>query len=102
MGGNLINYPDDCGTPTADLITVKILLNSIVSTLNAKFMTIDLKDFYLMTPMTRKEFFCMKLDLFPAGIIKEYKLQDVVDPDGNVYCEVTRGMYGLPQTSIIA
>jgi hypothetical protein len=45
MGGNLINNPDDCGTPTADLITVKILLNSIVSTLNAKFMTIDLKDF---------------------------------------------------------
>jgi hypothetical protein len=45
MGGNLINYPDDCGTPTADLITVKILLNSIVSKLNAKFMTIDLKDF---------------------------------------------------------
>jgi hypothetical protein len=23
MGGNLINYPDDCGTPTADLLTVK-------------------------------------------------------------------------------
>ncbi len=45
MGGNLVNYPDDCGTPTADIITVKILLNSIVSTLNAKFMTIDLKDF---------------------------------------------------------
>jgi hypothetical protein len=102
MGGNLINYPDDCGTPPADLITVKILLNSIVSTLNAKFMTIDLKDFYLMTPMTQKEYFRMKLDLFPADIIEEYKLQDVVDPDGNVYCEVTRGMYGLPQAGIIA
>jgi hypothetical protein len=102
MGGNLINYPDDCGTPTADLITVKILLNSIVSTLNAKFMTIDLKDFYLMTPMTRKEYFRMKLDLFPTDIIEEYKLRDVADPDGNVYCKVTRGMYGLPQAGIIA
>ncbi len=28
MGGNHVNYPDDCGTPTADIITVK-LLNSI-------------------------------------------------------------------------
>ena len=77
---------------TTDLLTVKILLNSIITTLNAKFMPIDLKDFYLMTPMTRKEYFRMKLDLFPADIIKEYKLRDVVDPDGNVYCEVTRGM----------
>eukprot|EP00804_Cyclotella_cryptica_P025711 CCRYP_002912-RA/>CCRYP_002912-RA protein AED:0.45 eAED:0.45 QI:0/0/0/1/1/1/2/0/112 len=36
VGGNRINYPGDCGTPTADMITVKILLNSVISTLNAK------------------------------------------------------------------
>jgi hypothetical protein len=51
IGGNLINFPDDCGTPTADLLTVKLLLNSIISTTYAKFMTLDIKDFYLMTPM---------------------------------------------------
>ena len=32
MGGNLVNYPDDCRTPTADLPTVKLLLNSVIST----------------------------------------------------------------------
>jgi hypothetical protein len=32
MGGNLVNYPRDCGTPTANLLTVKLLLNSIIST----------------------------------------------------------------------
>ncbi len=57
MGGNPINYPDDCGTPTADLLTVKLLLNSIISTPNAKFMSIDIKDFYLCTPMARYEYF---------------------------------------------
>ncbi len=41
MGRNLVNYPGDCGTPTADLLTVKLLLNSIISTPNAKFMTLD-------------------------------------------------------------
>jgi hypothetical protein len=51
MGRNLVNFPGDCGTPTADLLTVKLLLNSIISTTNAKFMTLDIKDFYLMTPM---------------------------------------------------
>jgi hypothetical protein len=51
MGENLINYPDDCGTPTADLLTVKLMFNSVISMPNAKFMTIDIKDFYLMIPM---------------------------------------------------
>ena len=32
MGGNLINFPDDVGTPTADLLLIKIFLNSVIST----------------------------------------------------------------------
>ena len=72
MGGDRINYPGDCGTPTADLLTVKLLLNSVISTAHAKFMTIDIKDFYLMTPMDCYEYFKMKLDLFPEDIVEEY------------------------------
>ena len=102
MGGNLVNFPGDCGTPTADLLTVKLLLNSIISTTNAKFMTLNIKDFYLMTPMKRYEYFHMKLDLFPQDIIDEYDLTSKVDQNGNVHCEVRRGMYGLPQAGIIA
>ena len=102
LRGNLINYPDDCGTPTADLLTVKLMFNSIISSPNAKFMTIDIKDFYFMTPMDRYEYFRMKSELFPEDIIKEYGLRDKVDSDGNVFCEVRRGMYGLPQAGIIA
>jgi hypothetical protein len=41
---------------------------------NAKFMMIDIKDFYLMTPMDRFEYFRMKLDLFPQNIIDENDL----------------------------
>ncbi len=70
MGGNLVNYPGDCCTPTADLLAVKLLLNCIISTLNAKFMTIDIKDFYLCTPMSRYEYFRMKLELFPEDIVE--------------------------------
>jgi hypothetical protein len=46
VGGNLTVYPSDCVTPTVDLLTVKLLLNSVVSTPGARFMTIDIKDFY--------------------------------------------------------
>jgi hypothetical protein len=102
MGGDRINFPGDCGTPTADLLTVKLLLNSIVSTPHAKFMTIDIKDFYLMTPMERYEYFKMKIDLFPEDIIEEYNLQNKVDDRGFVHCKVRRGMYGLPQAGHIA
>ncbi len=55
-GGDRVHYPGDTGTPTADILTVKLLLNSIISTPNAKFMTMDIKDFYLNTPMARYEY----------------------------------------------
>jgi hypothetical protein len=55
-GGNRVHYPGDAGTPTANLLTIKLLLNSIISTLKAKFMTMDIKDFYFDTPMARYEY----------------------------------------------
>jgi hypothetical protein len=102
VGGDHINCPDDCGTPTADLLTVKLLLNSIVSTANAKFMTLDIKDFYLNTPLKRCEYLRLKLDDVPADIIEEYQLNAKVTKDGCVYVEVRKGMYGLPQAGILA
>ncbi len=101
MGGNLINYPGDCRTTMANLITVKILLNSIISMPNEKFMTIYIKDFFLNTPMECYEYFRMKPALFPKDVIDEYNLCNKVDTNGNVHCKVRRKMYGLPQAGII-
>ena len=33
VGGNLIDYPWEVATPTADLTTAKLLFNSVISTL---------------------------------------------------------------------
>jgi hypothetical protein len=38
----------------------------------------------------------------PEDVIEHYKLRDIATPDGYVYCEIQQGMYGLPQTGIIA
>ncbi|MCP4746066.1 MAG: hypothetical protein GY874_07975, partial [Desulfobacteraceae bacterium] len=84
------------------LLTVKLLLNSIISTPGAKFLGLDLKDFYLNTPMAHPEFLKMKLDTFPEDVIQHYGLRDKVDKNGNVYIRVERGMYGLPHAGIIA
>ena len=65
VDGSRINIDMDCGTPTASLLTVKMLLNSVISTKGANFMTLDIKDFYLNTPMDRPEYMRMKLANFP-------------------------------------
>jgi hypothetical protein len=102
VGGDRVNYPGDCGTPTVDLLTVKLLLNSVISTPNAKFMTIDIKDFYLNTPMPRYEYMRLKLSDLPEDFVKQYNLNSKVTKDGYVYIEIRRGMYGLPQSGLLA
>ncbi len=101
-GGDRIHYPGDAGTPTADLLTVKLLLNSIISTPGAKFFTMDIKDFYLNTPMKRYEYMRLRLSDLPQDVIDHYQLRRLATPDGFVYCEIRKGMYGLPQAGIIA
>ena len=55
VGGDRINYPGEVATPTADMLVAKTLFNSVISTLGAKFMTMDISNFYLMTPLKRPE-----------------------------------------------
>ena len=38
----------------------------------------------------------------PEDVIEHYNLRDKATPDGYVYCEIQKGMYGLPQAGIIA
>ena len=69
FGENNLSVDIDCGTPTADLLTVKLLLNSVISTPNEKLMTLDIIDFCLNTPIDKPEFLRMKLDHFPQDVI---------------------------------
>ena len=69
VGGNLIVYPSDCGTPTVNLLTVKLLLNSVISSPGAKLLTIDIKNFYLNLPMERFEYTRLKLSNLPEDFV---------------------------------
>jgi hypothetical protein len=89
VGGNLIQYPGDVSTRSADLTTSKCLWNSTISTEGARYMCLDVKNFYLGTPVDSFEY------------IAEYNLLSLV-LDGHVYVEVQKGMYGLPQADILA
>ena len=100
-GGNLIDYPYELTTRTADLPTSKILWNSVISTPGARYMCIDIKNMYLATPMDRYEYMRMPMDLIPEKIIQQYDLRSKCK-DGYVYMQIERGMYGLPQAGILA
>ena len=101
IGGNRICYPGDVGTNTASLELVKLLLNSVLSRKGARFSTIDLKNFYLDTPMPDPEYVRIKLSDIPDEFIKEYALTGR-DRDGWIYFEIRQGCYGLPQAGILA
>ena len=75
VNGDRINYPGDPGTPMTDLLTFKIMLNSIISTTGANFMTMDVNNFYLNTPFKTFEYLCLRMNGIPEDIKKHYKLQ---------------------------
>ena len=69
-GGNLLPYSDTTSTPTASIITIKLLFNSVLSTPSAKFCTIDIQNFYLNTTLPTKEYMKLPLNIIPPDIIK--------------------------------
>jgi hypothetical protein len=102
VGGDQITYNSNKSTPTATLVTAKLLINSTISTPKTKFYWMDLSNFYLMTPMKEYEYMQLQLELFPGKIIHQYNLRDLVDEQGWVYIKIWMGMYGLPQAGILA
>ena len=96
IGGDRIVYPGNKSTKTADLVTVKLLLNSTISTRGGRFMTLDLSDFYLYSVLPDPEYVRIPLTLLPPAVIERYNLQDKIY-QGHVYARVDKGMYGLPQ-----
>jgi hypothetical protein len=101
-GGNRVHYPGNAGTLTTNLLTNKLLINSIISTAGAKFMTMDINDFYLNTPMARYKYMKLRLANMPEDVIKHYQFANKATPKGYIYCKIQKRMYGLPQAGIIA
>jgi hypothetical protein len=101
IGGDQIEYPGDKSTRTAGLTTAKNLINSVISTLGAKFLVIDINNFYLNTPLGRFEYMVINLSSLPRETIEKYNLIEL-SQDGKVYIEIQKGMYGLLQAGILA
>ncbi len=73
--GNLIDYPFELTTCTADMVSSKILWNGVISTKDARFAGADFKNMYLETPLDRYEYMKMPIALFPTDIIEHYRVE---------------------------
>jgi len=55
----------------------------------------------LNEPLLRYEYVRLKIADIPEDVIKPYNLREKATPDGSVYIEIRKGMYGLPQASVL-
>jgi hypothetical protein len=99
-GGNLINYPGELFTRTANLTTSKLMWNSVLSTEGSKYMCLYIKNFYLTAPLGRFEYMKMPLELFPEWIKIQYDLEKYA-LNRFVYLEMWQAVWGLLQAGIL-
>ena len=104
VGGDKLTYDNDAGSPAANIIETKLLVNSVISDAKkgARFMSADIKDFFLNTPMERPEYMRVHYRHIPQDIRNRYNLDSKVNKDGFIYIKIKKGMYGLKQAAILA
>ena len=94
-------YDGPTAASTADMSTIKILLNSVVSTPGGKFCTGDIKDYYLGTPMKDPAYMIISLKQLSMFIIDKFNLHEIAH-NNNVMVKIVKGMYGLAQAGRLA
>lgn len=71
-----------------------------MSTPNAKYICLDIKNFYLTAALEYYKYMKMPLSLFPKWIVKQYDLTKHAK-DGWVHLEMCHAIWGLPQAGIL-
>ena len=101
VGDDSIDYPWEKSTNTAGLTMSKLIFILVISTPLAKYLGIDIKHFYICTPLDRYEYMHIPLVIIPDEIIKKYNLPPSINMD-ECTMKLKKGMYGLPQAGILA
>ena len=75
-------------------------LQSVISD-GSKWLTIDIKDYYLNTPLPRPEYLRIASKLLPSTLIHQHDLQQFFHSNAILF-QVNKDMYGLPQAGLLA
>jgi hypothetical protein len=103
-GGDRLDYPGDASSPTVSMLDAKIHINSTISDAKhgARHLGIDIKNYYLGTPMEYYQYLRVPTSVIPQEVWDDARYDIHVADDGYVYLEIRRGMYGLKEAGIIA
>ena len=99
IGGDRVHYPGPTTARAAAMPLVKIFIHSVTSD-NAQWLTIDIKDFYLNTPLPRPEYLRIQSKFLPPAIVIKYNMTPCIQKYSILF-EVNKGMYGLPQAGLL-
>ena len=97
IAGSNIVHPGYVGTPTGSLDLVKLIINSVLSQRNAKFVCFDIKNFYLGTPLNQFEYVHGRFNEILQEFINKYNIASD-NSYGWTYFEILKGCYGLLQS----
>ena len=104
VGEDRLTYLDDVGCPVANLLEQKILVNSTIydALYGDCFMSVDIKDYFLATPMVQAEYMKVQYKHIPEDICTRYNLDKKLTTDDCIYIKIKKGMYGLKQSAVLA
>jgi hypothetical protein len=104
VGGDKLECKYDAGSPAASLLESKLIINSTISDAHqgARFLSADLKDHFLASPMEETEYMRIHSKYFLDDMREQYDINNLIDADGYVYVKIKKGMYGLKQAAILA
>jgi hypothetical protein len=66
-GGDKLDYPSDASLPAVSMIDTKLHINSTISDArhDARYLGLDIKNFYLGTPMTYFQYIRVQPSIIP-------------------------------------
>jgi hypothetical protein len=104
-GGDKRDYPSNASSPAVSMLHAKIHINSTISdALNGAryYLGLDIKNFYLGTPMTYYQYIRVRPSVIPQEVWDDPRYNIPIATNGYVYLEIRCGMYCLKEAGVIA
>jgi hypothetical protein len=103
-GGDQLDYPDNASSPAVAMLDAKLYINSTFSDAHkgARYLGIDIKTYYLRTPMKYYQYIRVHAKMIPQEVWDNSRYAPHIEADGFVYLKICRGMYGLKEAGILA
>ena len=103
IGGDLLPFEDDAGSPASNILETKVLINSMISDTSkgSRFMGDNISDYFVATPMKKQNICMYDINTFlPTS--KNAITSRIRSQYMDTYTSALKKMYGLKKAAILA